>query len=139
LATEPLDLVILEVGLGGRLDAVNAIDADVAVITSIDLDHLEFLGPDREAVGREKAGILRAGSVAVCSDPLPPASVLAVAGQLGVDLRLSGRDFRFDGDRQQWRWQGRSQRFAGLGYPALRGANQLLNAAGVLATLEAPA
>ncbi len=137
LAAEPLDLVILEVGLGGRLDAVNAIDADVAVITSIDLDHLEFLGPDREAVGREKAGILRAGGVAVCSDPLPPASVLAVAGQLGVDLRLSGRDFRFDGDRQQWRWQGRSQRFAGLGYPALRGANQLLNAAGVLATLEA--
>ena len=74
LASEPLDLVILEVGMGGRLDAVNAIDADLALITSIDLDHTEFLGPDRESIGREKAGILRAGGLAVCSDPMPPAS-----------------------------------------------------------------
>lgn len=137
LAEEALDLVILEVGMGGRLDAVNAIDADLALITSIDLDHTEYLGPDREAIGREKAGILRAGRLAVCSDPVPPASIAAEAARLGVDLRQSGRDFRFDGDRQQWRWEGRSRRFAGLAYPALRGVNQLLNAAGVLAAFEA--
>lgn len=137
LSLEPLDLVILEVGMGGRLDAVNAVDADLALITSIDLDHTEFLGPDREAIGREKAGILRAGGLAVCSDPMPPASIAAEATRLGVDLRQSGRDFRFEGDRQQWRWEGRSRRFAGLAYPALRGVNQLLNAAGVLAAFEA--
>ncbi len=137
LVQEPLDLVILEVGLGGRLDAVNAIDPDVSVITSIDLDHVEYLGPDRESIGREKAGILRAGQPAVCSDPVPPASISAEAARLGADLRQSGKDFVFDGDRQQWRWQGRSKRFAGLAYPALRGANQLLNAAGVLAAFEA--
>ncbi len=137
LAHEPLDLVILEVGLGGRLDAVNAFDPDVSVITSIDLDHMEYLGPDRESIGREKAGILRPGKPAVCSDPLPPASIASEAARVGADLRLSGRDFAFDGDRQQWRWQGRNKRFAGLAYPALRGANQLLNAAGVLAVLEA--
>ena len=136
LSTEPLDLVILEVGLGGRLDAVNAIDPDVSVITSIDLDHMEYLGPDRESIGREKAGILRAGRPAVCSDPVPPASIAAEAARLGADLRQSGRDFSFDGDRQQWRWQGRERRYAGLAYPALRGANQLLNAAGVLAAFE---
>ena len=129
--------MILEVGLGGRLDAVNAIDADVALITSIDLDHMEYLGPDRESIGREKAGILRAGRAAVCSDPMPPASIAAEAQRLGADLRQSGQDFRFDGDRQQWRWQGRSRRHAGLAYPALRGVNQLLNAAGVLAVFEA--
>ncbi len=137
LAREPLDLVILEVGLGGRLDAVNVVDADVALITSIDLDHMEYLGPDRESIGREKAGILRAGRAAVCSDPMPPPSIEQEAQRLGADLRLSGRDFRFDGDRQQWRWQGRSKRYAGLAYPALRGINQLLNAAGVLAVFEA--
>ena len=136
LQHEPLDLVILEVGLGGRLDAVNAIDADCAVITSIDLDHTEFLGPDRESVGREKAGILRAGRPAVCSDPMPPASIAARAAALGADLRQLGRDFHFNGDRQQWQWAGRERRFSGLAYPALRGVNQLLNASGVLAVFE---
>jgi dihydrofolate synthase/folylpolyglutamate synthase len=137
LAQAPLDLVILEVGLGGRFDAVNAFDADCAVITSIDLDHTEFLGPDRESIGREKAGILRAGRPAIVSDPAPPASVVEVARQVGADLWLSGRDFRFSGDRQQWNWSGRERRYNGLAYPALRGANQLLNAAGVLAAFEA--
>ncbi len=137
LSQQTLDLVILEVGLGGRLDAVNAIDADVAVITSIDLDHMEYLGPDRESIGREKAGILRAGRPAICSDPVPPSSIAAEAARVGADLRQSGKDFSFDGDRQQWRWQGRERRYGGLAYPALRGANQLLNAAGVLAAFEA--
>ncbi len=137
LAREPLDLVILEVGLGGRLDAVNAIDPDVALITSIDLDHMDYLGPDRESIGREKAGILRAGRPAICADPLPPASIAAEAARVGADLRQSGKDFMFEGDRQQWRWQGRSKRYAGMAYPALRGVNQLINAAGVLAAFEA--
>jgi len=137
LSQAELDLVILEVGMGGRLDAVNSVDADVAVITSIALDHVEFLGPDREAIGREKAGILRTGRPAICSDPQPPQSLVDHAREIGADLRVNGRDFHFSGDRQQWAWQGRSRRFAGLAYPALRGANQLLNAAGALAALEA--
>ncbi len=137
LAHSELDLVILEVGLGGRLDAVNVFDADCAVITSIDIDHVEFLGPDRESIGREKAGIMRAGRPVIVSDPVPPASVAREAERIGADLWLLGRDFHFTGDRQQWGWTGRSRRFHGLGYPALRGVNQLLNAAGVLAAFEA--
>ena len=137
LASSELDVVILEVGLGGRLDAVNIIDADVSIITSIDLDHMEFLGPDRESIGREKAGILRAGRPAIVSDPVPPESVKARAAEIGADLWLLGRDFNHSGDKQQWAWAGRGRRYAGLAYPALRGANQLLNASGVLAALEA--
>ena len=137
LQHEPLDLVILEVGLGGRLDAVNVIDADCAVITSIDLDHTEFLGPDRESVGREKAGIMRGARPVVVSDPMPPASLAARAAEVGADLRQLGRDFTFSGDRNQWQWAGRDKRFSGMGYPALRGVNQLLNASGVLAAFEA--
>jgi len=137
LAAEPLDLVILEVGLGGRLDAVNCIDGDCAVITSIDLDHTEYLGPDRESVGREKAGIMRAGRTVIVSDPMPPDSLAARAAEIGADLRQLGVDFSYSGDRQQWQWSGRERRFSGLAYPALRGVNQLLNAAGVLAVFEA--
>ena len=137
LQHEPLDVVILEVGLGGRLDAVNVVDADCAVITSIDLDHTEFLGPDREAIGREKAGIMRAGRPVVVSDPMPPQSLAARAAELGADLRQLGRDFTFSGDRTQWQWAGRDKRFSGMAYPALRGVNQLLNASGVLAAFEA--
>ena len=137
LSQAALDLAVLEVGLGGRLDAVNVIDADCAVITSIDIDHTVFLGPDRESIGFEKGGILRAGRPAIVSDPLPPQSVVDHATKIGADLWLVGRDFSFSGDRQQWSWQGRSRRYAGLAYPALRGANQLLNAAGVLAAFEA--
>jgi len=136
-AATPLDLVILEVGLGGRLDAVNAFDGDCAIVTSIDVDHAEYLGPDRESIGREKAGILRAGKPAIVSDPLPPQSVIDAAVRIGADLWLVGRDFRVAGDRQQWSWSGRAMRFGGLAYPALRGANQLLNAAGALAAFEA--
>lgn len=137
MAASGLDVAILEVGLGGRLDAVNIVDADCAVITSIDLDHMEFLGPDRESIGREKAGILRAGKPAIVSDPVPPHSVLQYAQALGADLWLLGRDFNFSGDKQQWAWAGRGRRYSGLAYPALRGANQLLNASGVLAAFEA--
>ncbi len=133
----PLDLVILEVGLGGRLDAVNIVDADVALITSIDLDHTAYLGDTRELVGLEKAHIMRGGRVAVVSDPVPPTSVVEHAARIGADLRLAGRDFAHRGDRQQWSWKGRALAYHGLAYPALRGANQLLNASGALAVLEA--
>jgi len=109
----------------------------VAVITSIALDHTEWLGDTREAIGFEKAGIMRAGRAVVVSDPQPPASLQAHADALGADLRQLGRDFNFQGDKQQWGWRGRNQRFNSLAYPALRGANQLLNAAGVLAVFEA--
>lgn len=132
-----LDLIILEVGLGGRLDAVNVFDADCAVITSIALDHTEYLGSDRESIGREKAGILRRAKPAIVSDPQPPASVIEAARALGTDLWLLGRDYQVQGDRQQWTWSGRGRRYHALAYPALRGANQLLNAAGALAALEA--
>ena len=136
MAAQPLDVVILEVGLGGRLDAVNIIDADCAVITSIDLDHMDYLGPDREAIGREKAGIMRPGRPVIVSDPVPPDSVIAHAEALGADLWLFGRDFNYSGDRQQWSWSGRGRRYNAMAYPALRGANQLINAAGVLAALD---
>ena len=137
LSQQPLDLVILEVGLGGRLDPVNLVDPDCSIITSIDLDHMELLGPDREAIGWEKAHVMRAGRPAVVSDPVPPRSVVEFGEALGADLWLVGRDFTHAGDRQQWGWSGRGRRYNALGYPALRGANQLVNAAGVLAAFEA--
>ena len=137
LSMAPLDLVILEVGLGGRLDAVNAIDADCAVVTSIALDHTDYLGPDRESIGREKAGIMRPARPAVVGDPQPPHSLLAHAESIGADVWRLGRDFNVQGDRQQWSWSGRGRRYNALAYPALRGANQLLNAGTALAALEA--
>ena len=137
LARAGLDAVILEVGLGGRLDAVNIIDTDCAIITSIDIDHAELLGDTREKIGFEKAGILRTGRPAIVSDPVPPQSVIDRATEIGADLWLLGRDFNSSGDKQQWAWAGRGRRYAGLAYPALRGANQLINASGVLAALMA--
>ncbi|WP_408595571.1 bifunctional tetrahydrofolate synthase/dihydrofolate synthase [Limnohabitans sp.] len=137
MAASNLEVAILEVGLGGRLDAVNVIDADCAVITSIDLDHMDWLGTDRESIGREKAGIMRTGRPVIVSDPVPPQSVLDHGLEIGADVWTFGRDFNFTGDKQQWGWAGRGRRYSGLAYPALRGANQLVNASGVLAALEA--
>jgi dihydrofolate synthase/folylpolyglutamate synthase len=141
---EPLDAVILEVGLGGRLDAVNVFDADCAIVTSVAMDHMDYLGDTREAIGFEKAGIFRPGRPAVCGDPQPPASLLAHAAGIGAQLWVSGRDFGFGGDRQQWGYwryaapsaQGGLVRRGGLAYPALRGANQLLNASATITALE---
>jgi dihydrofolate synthase/folylpolyglutamate synthase len=132
-----MDVAILEVGLGGRLDAVNIVDADVAIVTSIDIDHTDFLGDTREAIGFEKAGIFRAGKTAICSDPVPPQSLIDHAESIGADLWLIGRDFNYAGDKQQWNYGGRTQRRNSLAYPSLRGANQILNASAVLAALEA--
>ena len=132
-----VDVAILEVGLGGRLDAVNLLSADCAVITSVDLDHTEWLGNTREAIGFEKAHIFRPGKPAICSDPMPPESLVEYAEQIGADLWRFGRDFNYSGDKQQWAYGGREQRRRALAYPALRGANQLLNASAALAALEA--
>ncbi|WP_291925386.1 bifunctional tetrahydrofolate synthase/dihydrofolate synthase [Limnohabitans sp.] len=137
MAHANLDVAILEVGLGGRLDAVNIIDADCAVITSIDIDHTAILGKDRESIGFEKAGIMRGGRPVIVSDPVPPQSVIDHAAAVGADLWQFGRDFNFSGDKQQWAWAGRDRRYSGMAYPALRGANQLINASGVLAALDA--
>lgn len=136
-AAASLDVMVLEVGLGGRLDAVNIVDADCSIITSVDIDHVDWLGDTREKIGFEKAHIYREGRPAICSDPAPPQSLLDYAKTLGCDLWLFGRDFNYSGDRQQWAFAGRQQRRNALAYPALRGANQLLNASGALAALEA--
>ena len=136
LSQANLDVAILEVGLGGRLDAVNVIDADVAIVTSVDIDHTDYLGDTREAIGFEKAGIFRAGKAAICSDPVPPQSLIDHATAIGADLWLIGRDFNYSGDKQQWNYGGREQRRNSLAYPSLRGANQILNATAVLAALE---
>lgn len=135
-ADASLDAVILEVGLGGRLDAVNLVDPDVAIVTSVDLDHQDYLGDTREKIGFEKAGIFRSGRAAICSDPSPPQSLIDHAAAIGADLWLFGRDFNYSGDRQQWNYGGRQQRRSALAYPSLRGANQLLNASAALAALE---
>jgi len=133
-----LDAIILEVGLGGRLDAVNVFEPDCAIVTSVAMDHMDFLGDNREAIGFEKAGIFRAGRPAICSDPMPPASLVAHADAIGAKLWVTGRDFGFAGDQNQWAfWLAGGSRRGGLAYPALRGTNQLLNASAVMAACEA--
>ncbi|ODU48556.1 MAG: bifunctional folylpolyglutamate synthase/dihydrofolate synthase [Thiobacillus sp. SCN 63-374] len=132
-----VDVAILEVGLGGRLDAVNAFDADAAIVTSVDLDHMEFLGDTREKIGFEKAGIYRAGRPAVCADPEPPASLIEYARHLGADLRCAGRDFAVQRETDRWTYRGRACSWTDLPLPAMAGGYQLRNAAGALAVLEA--
>ncbi len=132
-----VDVAILEVGLGGRLDAVNLVDADCAIVTSIDIDHEAYLGNTREAVAFEKAHIFRPGRPAICADPLPPDTLIAYAQKIDAPLWLLGKDFSYRGDAQQWVYRGHDQRNLALAYPSLRGVNQLLNASAALAALEA--
>ncbi|MGB5079239.1 MAG: bifunctional tetrahydrofolate synthase/dihydrofolate synthase [Burkholderiales bacterium] len=136
-SSEPLDAVILEVGLGGRLDAVNAFDCDCALLTSVAIDHVDYLGGTRESIGAEKAGIFRRGKPAIVGDPDPPSSVTDHAQAIGAELRLLGRDFGFRREEQQWMFWGEDGRRAALAYPALRGERQLVNASAALAALEA--
>lgn len=134
---QQLDVLILEVGLGGRLDAVNAYDADCAVVTGVALDHLDWLGATREEIGYEKAGIFRPGKPAVCADPEPPQALLVHARTIGADLQLLGNDFGYVGDDWQWTfWRRDGLRRSGLAKPALRGAGQLRNAAAALTVVE---
>ncbi|MEW5973685.1 MAG: bifunctional tetrahydrofolate synthase/dihydrofolate synthase [Pseudomonadota bacterium] len=130
-----VDAAILEVGLGGRLDAVNVVDADAALITNVALDHVEWLGEDRESIGREKAGILRAGQWAVIAEIDPPRSVLAQAEALGLQPWRRGIDFDLKRGQGRWTWTGPEGGHE-LPVPALAGAHQLDNAAGVVMLLE---
>ncbi len=131
-----LDAAILEVGLGGRLDAVNVFDPDSALVTSIGLDHTEYLGTTRESIAFEKAGIFRSGRPAVCADPDPPRPLIGHADAIGAPLWLAGRDFGYEAARMQWRYWGPFGRREGLPQPALRGAFQVGNAAACLAVLD---
>jgi dihydrofolate synthase / folylpolyglutamate synthase len=131
-----VDVMVLEVGMGGRLDAVNAFDADCAIVTSVGMDHMDYLGATLEAIGHEKAGIFRAGKPAVLADPAAPASVSAHAQAIGAQLLRSGQDFGYDREHDTWSFWGPAGRTVGLPYPALHGAIQLQNASAVLAALE---
>jgi dihydrofolate synthase/folylpolyglutamate synthase len=134
--TAGLDAIVLEVGLGGRLDSVNAVDADVAIVTSIALDHTDWLGPDVESIGREKAGIFRAGKPAIFGSRDMPASIAAVAEQLGTPLYRLGRDFDWRREGARWSWCGRATSYDNLPRPALHGELQFDNASSVLYALE---
>ncbi len=131
------DVLVLEVGMGGRLDAVNAFSADCAVVTSIGLDHIDYLGATREAIGYEKAGIFRAGKPAVLADPAPPESVAAHASAIGAKLLRLGQEFGYRAGRSRWSFWGAAGKISGLPYPVLRGQVQLLNASAALAALTA--
>ncbi|MCK9379585.1 MAG: bifunctional tetrahydrofolate synthase/dihydrofolate synthase [Sulfuritalea sp.] len=148
-AAAGLDAIILEVGLGGRLDATNVYDPSCTIVTGVDFDHMDFLGADREAIGREKAGIFRADVAAICGDPQPPRSLIDQGGAIGARLQVLGQDFGYLRQEQQWLYWGRpadgvdqhgaaaTVRRGGLAFPALRGDQQLANAACALAALDA--
>ncbi|AKC81114.1 folylpolyglutamate synthase [Xanthomonas arboricola] len=137
-----LDLAVLEIGLGGRLDAVNIIDSDVAVITTVDIDHTDWLGEDREAIGTEKAGIIRAWKPVVLGEIDPPSSVLRRAYQLGANAIRAGSDYFFEAieaqhsDAPQWRWRDVAVTLE-LPMPTLQAPVQLANAAAAIAALQA--
>jgi len=131
-----LDIILLEVGMGGRLDAVNIVAADAALVTRIGIDHGQWLGDDRESIGREKAGIFRANRPAICCDPDPPASLRQTAASLGAPWLSLGRDFTVSPGATGWRWSGVAHTHDGLPYPAVPGQHQLDNAAGVLMVAE---
>ncbi|MBI2296245.1 MAG: bifunctional tetrahydrofolate synthase/dihydrofolate synthase [Betaproteobacteria bacterium] len=135
-AAPRVDVAVMEVGLGGRLDAVNAFDADCAVITSVDVDHVDYLGADREAIGFEKAGVFRSGRPAVCSDAAPPARLLQHAAEIGARLLLIGADFGATARGAQWQYWGPRGRRNALPHPVLRGACQLGNAAAAITALD---
>jgi len=136
LARAELDVAVLEVGLGGRLDAVNVVDADVAIVTTVAIDHVDYLGTTREDIGREKAGIFRSGAFAICADRLPPATLLAQASAICAKLLRIGIDYDFTAHDGQWSYRGPGGTRHGLPIPALRGAYQLANAATALAALD---
>jgi dihydrofolate synthase/folylpolyglutamate synthase len=132
-----VEAAILEVGLGGRLDAVNVFDADCAVVVSVDLDHTDYLGDTREKIAYEKAGIFRQGRVAVFGDPDMPPAIAAQAEKAGAQLWRLGAQFGYAAHGQQWDYRGPAGGRNALSYPALRGAYQLNNASSALAALDA--
>ena len=135
-ADAKVEAAILEVGLGGRLDAVNIIDADVAIVASVDIDHTSYLGDTRDAIGSEKAGIFRAGRPAICGDPDPPARLVEHARAIGADLQVMGKEFGYQVHERQWDFLGRRGPKRALPMPSLRGSWQLRNASCALAALD---
>ncbi len=131
-----VEAAILEVGLGGRLDAVNIVDADCAIVASVDIDHVAYLGDTREAIGFEKAGIFRAARPAICGDPEPPSTLVDHASKVGAALQVLGREFGFQRQDRQWDFLGKRGAKRALPIPALRGAWQLRNASCALAALD---
>jgi len=131
-----VDLAVMEVGLGGRLDAVNLFDAEVAVITSIGVDHSEWLGNSRDEIAWEKAGICRAGRAAVCGDTDPPPGLADAVEEIGAQLYMAGENFRFDVSSNGWRWMGPTGGFSWLPLPGIPGARQLDNASTALMALD---
>mgnify|MGYP001823301915 CR=1 FL=1 len=130
------DLVIMEIGLGGRLDAVNIMEPDVAVVTTVAEDHTDWLGTDRESIGFEKAGVYRAGRPAICGDPEPPQSLLEHAAKLQAELKLSGRDYRYERHASSWSYHDADDALEQLPLPALAGEFQLDNAATAIMALR---
>ncbi len=135
-AAQAVDVAVLEVGLGGRLDAVNIIDADVSVVVSVDLDHQSYLGDTREQIAFEKAHIYRPGRPAIFADADAPRTLVDYATEIGADLQLLNRDFRYERQETQWRFVGHTSARSSLPYPALRGGYQLKNASAALAALD---
>ena len=137
LTEASLDVAVLEIGLGGRLDAVNIVDPDIAIVTSIGLDHQDWLGDTREAIGREKAGIFRKGIPAICGDLDPPSTVIAEAQRVGAELLVQGIDYGFTAQAEDWHWWGKSGEGHTVETSRLpRPALDLLNAATVLQALQ---
>lgn len=132
-----VEVAILEVGLGGRLDAVNAFDSDCAVVTSVDIDHTDYLGETREEIAFEKAGIFRSGKVAICADSDVPQAIRNHAQRIGAELWYIGGEFGFTAHQGQWDYRSKTGARNALPYPALRGAFQLHNASAALAALDA--
>lgn len=135
-AASALDVVVLEVGLGGRLDAVNIIDADASIVTTIDLDHQDWLGNERNGIGREKAGIFRAGRPAIIGESPANEGLLGAARELGAQILAAGMDYRFELTTAGWRWQCADEALD-LPHPALDAPCQHANAAAAIAALHA--
>lgn len=131
-----IEIAVMEIGMGGRLDAVNMLDADVSLVCTIDIDHENWLGHDRNAIGREKAGIFRSMRPAICADPDPPTSVIEAAELVGARFFLAGREFTTEVKEESWDWQSGLIRYEGLPKPGNH-PHQIRNAAGVLMALHA--
>jgi dihydrofolate synthase/folylpolyglutamate synthase len=135
--TAKTDILLLEVGLGGRLDAVNIVDADVAIVTSIGLDHSEWLGDDKESIAREKAGIMRAGKRAVCAEETPQAALVTHAAEVGAPLWVAGRDFQMKSGAKYWDFRLPGGAYTRLPRPRAGARAWLNNAAAAVAAVHA--
>ncbi len=133
---EKPDVVILEVGLGGMLDATNVMEPSASIVTSVGIDHVAYLGDTREKIGWDKAHIFRPGKPAICGDPNPPATLVGYAYEIGADLKVSGKDFMAVQEGDHWSFLGDKRELRGLPLPAMRGEFQLRNAAAAIAALE---